>query len=88
MAAGLPVTITVAMGGRKVPIDEVKDTRIATALRAAGEDVGRRLKTISCPEHRGTATNVRIHFDPRGNADLQYDSCCAKLGAVISKALG
>jgi hypothetical protein len=31
---------------------------------------------------------VRVHFDQRGGADLQYDSCCAELGKRIGSALG
>ena len=84
----LPVTITVTLGSRTLPIDQVTDLRIASAFRKAGQDIGRRLQAIACPEHARTATNVRIKFDARGNADLQYDSCCAKLGAEIGKALG
>jgi hypothetical protein len=79
--------ITVTIGARTVPIEQVTDARIATALRAAGQDVGRRIDAIRCPVHRRTATNVRIHFDARGNADLQYDSCCEKLGKRIGEAL-
>jgi hypothetical protein len=84
----LPVRITVTIGARTLPIDKVPDTRVASAFRTAGQDVGRRLATIECPEHQKTATNVRVHFDARGNADLQYDSCCAKLGQRIGEALG
>ena len=76
------------LGKRTMPVDQVTDLRIATAFRAAGNDVGRRLDTILCPEHQKAATNVRIHFDARGAADLQYDSCCKKLGEAIGRALG
>jgi hypothetical protein len=80
--------ITVTLGARTLPIDQVTDARIATAFRAAGQDVGRKIDRVLCPVHNKTATNVRIHFDARGNADLQYDSCCEKLGQAIGKALG
>jgi hypothetical protein len=82
------VRITVTVGARTLPIDQVTDRRIATAFRAAGEDVGRRLQGILCPVHAKAATNVRVHFDARGAADLQYDSCCAKLGESVGRALG
>jgi hypothetical protein len=82
------VRITVTIGARTLPVDQVTDLRIASAFRAAGQDVGRRLDTILCPEHKKAATNVRIHFDARGAADLQYDSCCEKLGQRIGEALG
>ena len=84
----LPVRITVTIGKRTLPIDQVSDLRVASPLRAAGQDVGRRLATIECPEHGKPASNVRVHFDARGNADLQYDSCCEKLGKRIGDALG
>jgi hypothetical protein len=84
----LPVSVTVTMGSKTVPLENVTDARISTALRAAGQDVGRRLEPIRCPVHQKNATNVRVHFDTRGNADLKYDSCCEKLGEVIGKALG
>ena len=83
----LPVAVTVTLRGRTVPLENVKDPRIAKAFRAAGEDIGRKLSTVTCPEHAGTAQNVRLHFDVRGNADLKYDSCCEKLGAAIGDAL-
>jgi hypothetical protein len=84
----LPVRITVSVGPRAVPLEQVADPRVSTALRSAAQDVARRLEAIRCPVHRETASNVRIHFDQRGGADLQYDSCCAKLGEQIGKALG
>jgi hypothetical protein len=82
------VRITVTVGSRTLPVDQVTDRRIASAFRAAGEDVGRRLETIVCPVHKKAATQIRIHFDARGAADLQYDSCCEKLGEAVGKALG
>jgi hypothetical protein len=84
----LPVRITVSVGSRVVPIEQLADARVAAALRSAGHDVARRLQGIFCPVHRETASNVRIHFDQRGSADLQYDSCCAKLGERIGAAFG
>ncbi|HTB73426.1 MAG TPA: hypothetical protein VK762_09295 [Polyangiaceae bacterium] len=86
--AALPVDITVGVGTRKVSVDELADPRLASALRSAGQDIARRLDSILCPEHRKKAERVRVHFDARGNADLQYDSCCEKLGAHIGATLG
>jgi hypothetical protein len=83
-----PVRITVTVGTRTLPIEQVTDRRIATAFRAAGEDVGRRLEVILCPVHRKAAANVRVHFDTHGAADLKYDSCCEKLGEEVGRALG
>ena len=84
----LPIRITVTLGMRTVPIEEVADARIAGPMRTAAQDVARRLAAIRCPVHRKTATDVHVHFDQRGAADLRYESCCAKLGEQISKALG
>jgi len=84
----IPVRITVTIGMRTLPIEKVSDIRIATALAKAGEDIAKRIGAVKCPEHQKTAKNVRIHFDAKGNADLQYDSCCEKLGKKINEALG
>jgi hypothetical protein len=84
----LPVRVTVSVGSKTMTVDELPDARLATALRTAGQDVARRLEGIRCPVHDQTARNVRIHFDQRGGADLQYDSCCEKLGKRIGEKLG
>jgi hypothetical protein len=86
--AMLPLEITVSVGPRRVPVHELADARLASALRSAGEDIARRLEGIRCPLHRKTAIHVRVHFDERGGADLQYDSCCESLGARIGASLG
>lgn len=82
------IRITVTIGKRTLPVDQVTDLRIASAFRTAGNDVGRKVGAILCPEHGKAATNVRVHFDSKGGADLQYDSCCHKLGEAIGRALG
>jgi hypothetical protein len=86
--AVVAVRITVAVGDRVVPVEELADERVASALRSAGQDVARRLEAIHCPVHDQTATEVRVHFDAHGRADLQYESCCEKLGKRIGQALG
>jgi hypothetical protein len=82
------VRITVSLRGRTVPIDEVMDRRISDAFRQAGQQVANKLACLTCPVHGETASNVRLHFDASGSADLKYDSCCDRLGQVISRALG
>jgi hypothetical protein len=84
----LSVSVTVTLGSKTVALEQVTDARISTALRAAGQDVGRRLEPIRCPDHHKAASNVRVHFGARGEADLKYDSCCEKLGEAVGKALG
>ena len=81
----LPVRVTVAVGRKTVPIDEVKDARVVSALRQAAKDVGTRLATATCPTHGKGPTEVRLHFDAAGAGDLKYESCCAELGKEISK---
>jgi hypothetical protein len=83
----VPVTVTVAVGRKVVPVNEVRDARIAAGLRQAGQDLGRKLATARCPEHGKGPTQVRLHFDASGNGDLKYESCCAKLGDCIKKLL-
>jgi hypothetical protein len=87
MPVPLSVEITVGVGTRRVSIDDVRDARVAAPLRTAGQDIGRKLAGIVCPVHQKTAQRVRVHFDKRGGADLQYDSCCEQLGARIGAAL-
>jgi len=84
----MSIQITVTIGAKTLPVDQVTDLRIATAFRGAGQDIGRKVEAILCPVHGRAATQVRVHFDARGGADLQYDSCCQKLGEAIGKALG
>jgi len=82
------VTITVTLAGREVPLAQVPDRRISDAFAQAGRQVASKLECLRCPEHGTTATNVRLRFDAKGNADLKYDSCCEKLGALIRRELG
>jgi hypothetical protein len=84
----LPVRVTVAVAGRSVSVEDLADARVASALRSAAQDIGRRLGNIRCPEHARTATDVRVHFDESGRADLRYESCCEKLGKSIGAAVG
>ena len=84
----IAVHVTVAMGSRKDPLEQVNDSRIRSALEAAARDVASKIDRVRCAEHKRGALNVRLHFDKNGAADLQYDSCCAKLGELIGKALG
>jgi hypothetical protein len=84
----LPVRITVSVGPRVVPVEQLADPRLASALRSAAQDVARRLASIVCPVHDKGPSNVRLHFNRHGEADLKYDSCCAKLGERVGAALG
>jgi hypothetical protein len=82
------VKVTVAVGARKVAAEDVSDHRAATMLKNAGRDLETKLAPISCAVHGKGPTNVRMHFDKHGAADLQYDSCCEELGKQIGRALG
>jgi hypothetical protein len=83
----LSVRVTVAVGRKVVPLDEVKDPRVATALRQAAQDLGSRLAAVKCPAHEKTASDVRLHFDASGAGDVKYESCCEKLGDAVAKVL-
>jgi hypothetical protein len=84
----MDIKVTVTIGSRVLPVDQVTDARIANGLRGAAAEVARKLGSVRCPEHGKTATQVRLHFDARGAADLKYESCCEKLGKKIGEALG
>jgi hypothetical protein len=84
----LHVKVTVSLGARTVPIEDVSDTRVRTAFQGAARQVAEKLGKVVCPTHKRGPTDVRIHFDKTGAADLKYDSCCASLGETIGKALG
>ena len=82
------VKVSVTIGGRAVPIEKVRDMRVAAPMQKAAAEIGARLERIRCPTHDKTATNVRVRFDATGNADLSYDSCCPALGEAIGSQLG
>jgi hypothetical protein len=82
------VKVTVAVGARTVALEDVTDSRIRVALQGAAKQVADKLSAVQCPTHRRGPTDVRIHFDKSGAADLKYDSCCAALGERVGKALG
>jgi len=84
----LQVTVTVAIGRRHVAQEDVSDLRTARLLKEAGMDVANKLGPLRCPVHAKGATNVRLHFDKNGAADLRYESCCEALTKKIVDALG
>src|SRR5438046_1037899 len=84
----IDVKVTVTLGSRTVKLDDVSDSRIRTAFGGAAQQVAAKLATVTCPVHHKGPTDVRIHFDRNGAADLKYDSCCADLGAKVGAALG
>jgi hypothetical protein len=83
----LPVRVTVVVGRKTMALDDVRDARVASALRQAAKDVGTRLATAKCPAHGKGPSDVRLHFDASGAADLKYESCCEKLGEAVSKLM-
>ena len=84
----LTVKVTVAVGPRKVAAEDLSDLRAARMLKEAGRDVGNKLSPVKCPVHGSGPTNVRVHFDKNGVADLKYESCCEALGKKIAAVLG
>jgi hypothetical protein len=82
-----PVKVTVSVGARVLPVDEVADPRIRAALQGAAKQVAAKLAGVRCPTHQRGPIDVRIHFDRAGGVDLKYDSCCASLGEKVGQAL-
>jgi hypothetical protein len=82
------VKVTLGIRGQAVPADQVKDKTVAAALKKMGQDIGRQLDGIKCPEHSKGATDVRIHVGASGNGDLKYEVCCMKLTDAIKRVLG
>lgn len=83
----IPVRVTVAVGRKTVPIEEVQNQKVVSALRQAARDVGARLAQVRCPTHDTGPTNVRLHIGSSGAGDLKYESCCEELGKAISKVV-
>lgn len=81
----IPVRVTVAVGRKTVPLEDVQNQKVVSALRQAARDVGVRLATAKCPTHDKGPINVRLHFDSAGAGDLKYESCCEQLGEAIAK---
>lgn len=83
----VPVRVTLAVGRKTVPIDDVKDPGVVSALRQAAKDLGSKLGKVKCPTHGTGPTDVRLHFDASGTGDIKYESCCEKLGEAVAKLL-
>lgn len=81
----VPVRVTVMVGRKVTPVDDVRDASVKTALKQAAQNVGTALAAAKCPTHGKGPTDVRLHFDAGGNGDLKYESCCEELGKAISK---
>lgn len=84
----MKVDVTVVVRGRAVGLDKVADKSLVSALRQMGADVGKKLDKTVCPEHNTPPRDVRIEVNASGNADIRYDSCCAKLKDAVGRALG
>jgi hypothetical protein len=84
----LPVKVTILVQGKEVPASQVRDKGVAAALAQMGSEIGRKLDKVRCPVHGKGPTDVRVHVGTDGNADLKYESCCAKLKDTVGRALG
>ncbi len=84
----IDVAVLLTIQGRDVPVSKLPDKNVAAALEKMGSEVARKLDRVRCKEHGKGPTNVRVVVDASGNADLRYESCCAKLRDVVGKALG
>jgi len=85
MVVMVPVRVTVAVGRKTMALEDVQNQKVVSALRQAARDIGVRLATVQCPTHDKGPINVRLHVDASGAGDLKYESCCEKLGELISK---
>ena len=83
----IPVRVTVMVGRKATPVEDVRDASVKTALKQAAKDIGTKLATVKCPTHGQGPTDVRLSFDAGGNGDLKYESCCEELGKAISKVV-
>jgi hypothetical protein len=82
------VKVTATVGNRTVKLEDIGDSRVRAGLQGAATQVATKLATVKCPTHKRGPTDVRIHFDRTGAADLKYDSCCPTLAEKIGQALG
>jgi len=82
------VSVTVTVGRKVVPLDQVRDARIKRGLEEMSANISRALSGITCPKHRVGPKDVRLHVDASGNGDFKYESCCEVLGKLVQTALG
>ena len=82
----MKVAVTLSMRGKDVPAADVPDKSVSAALKKMGDDIGRKLDAVQCPEHKKAPTNVRLHVSASGDGDLRYDSCCEALGKAVARA--
>ena len=81
------VAVTVDVRGKTVSLEAVRDPQIRGPLEQMARDLGKKLEKAKCPTHKKTPTEVRLHVDASGNADLRYESCCERLKDVVKTAL-
>ena len=84
----MKVEVTLSVRGKHVPASDVADKDVSAALRKMGDDIGRKLDTVKCPEHDKPPTNVRLHVSASGDGNLRYDSCCDALAKAVQRATG
>ena len=81
------VSVLVSVRGKDVPLDQVRDPSVVRAFRQLADDVGKKLATVTCAQHKQGPTQVRLAVDHAGNADLRYESCCLALRDAVGKQL-
>lgn len=82
----MQVRVTLSVRGKEVVAADLPDKKVRAALLAMGDDLGKKLDAVKCPEHGKPPTNVRLHVSASGDGDLRYDSCCEALGKAVSRA--
>ena len=84
----MKVSVTLSVRGKNVAAEDLPDKTVSAALHKMGDDIGKKLAGIKCPEHDKAVSNVRLHVSASGDGDLRYDSCCEALGKAVKKKLG
>ncbi len=84
----MKVSVTLSVRGKNIPAEDVPDKTVGAALRKMGDDVGRKLADVKCPEHDKPVSNVRLHVSAKGDGDLAYDSCCEALAKAVKRVMG
>jgi len=84
----MKVAVTLSVRGKDVSADDLPDKTVKAALHKMGDDIGRKLASVKCPEHDKPVSNVRLHVSASGEGDLRYDSCCEALGKAVQRVMG
>jgi hypothetical protein len=80
------VNVTIWIRGKETQASQVADASVKSALTQLSRDMSKKLSPLKCPTHETPVKNARIAIDKSGNGDFRYESCCAELQKLVSKA--